>query len=233
MVVPCFDEERRIGTSLSLLSDVLEGMGLDDWEVLVVDDASVDGTAAIVENFAAAHLRVRLEVAAGGKGKGAAVRTGVMLARCEAVLVVDADLAGDLGVVPQMCGRLAAADAVIGSRLLPGAIVEPARTVGRRGAARIFRAAVSMLTPLRVSDPQCGFKLFRREVVQVHLAQTTTTGYAYEIELLLRLVNAGAVVDEVPVTWREGRDSKVRVVRDGLGMLAQVWSARRCASQAG
>jgi len=233
VVVPCFDEERRIGTSLALLCATLERMGLDAWEVLVVNDASIDGTASIVETFAAAHPQVRLEVASGGKGKGAAVRTGVMLARCDAVLVVDADLAGDLGVVPQMCHRLATADAIIGSRLLPGAIVEPARSVGRRGAALIFRTAVRLMTPLRVSDPQCGFKLFRRDLVQTHIAQTQTSGYAYEIELLLRLTNAGAVIEEIPVTWREGRDSKVRVVRDGLGMLAEVWSARRRAGQAG
>jgi len=99
VVLPCFDEERRIGTSLAVLSETLEGMGLDDWEVLVVDDASVDRTAAIVKDFAAEHQRVHLVVATGGKGKGAAVRTGVMLARCHAVLVVDADLAGDLGAV--------------------------------------------------------------------------------------------------------------------------------------
>jgi len=233
VVVPCFDEERRIGTSLAVLSETLEGMGLDDWEVLVVDDASVDRTAAIVKDFAAEHQRVHLVVAAGGKGKGAAVRTGVMLARCHAVLVVDADLAGDLAVLPQMCHRLATADAVIGSRLLPGAIVEPARSLGRRGAALIFRSAVRLMTPLRVSDPQCGFKLFRRDVVRTHIAQTQTSGYAYEIELLLRLADAGALIEEIPVTWREGRDSKVRVVRDGVGMLAEVWSARRRAGQAG
>ncbi|MCY7297593.1 MAG: glycosyltransferase [Ilumatobacteraceae bacterium] len=233
VVVPCFDEERRIGTSLVQLCDVLTQMAYGDWEVLIVDDHSSDDTRRIVEAFAAAHPRVHLEVASGGKGKGAAVRTGVMLARYDAVLVVDADLAGDLGVVPQMCRRLATADAVIGSRLLPGAIVEPRRSVGRRGAALIFRTAVRLMTPLRVSDPQCGFKLFRREVVQAQIAATQTSGYAYEIELLLRLTNAGAVIEEVPVTWREGRDSKVRVVRDGIGMLAEVWSARRRAGQAG
>jgi len=69
--------------------------------------------------------------------------------------------------------------------------------------------------------------------VRTHIAQTQTSGYAYEIELLLRLADAGALIEEIPVTWREGHDSKVRVMRDGLGMLAEVWSARRRAGQAG
>ena len=233
VVVPCFDEELRIGSSLVRLYDFLTEMAMPEWEVLIVDDQSTDRTVAIVETWAAMHPQVRLAPAEHGKGKGAAVRTGVRLARFDAVLVVDADLAGDLAAVPHMCERLAVADAVIGSRLLPGSVVEPARSPARRAAALVFRTAVRVLTTLRVSDPQCGFKLFRREVVQPHIAKMHTNGYAYEIELLLRLGNAGATVEEFPVTWREGRDSKVRVVRDGLGMLTEVWSARRHAGQAG
>ncbi len=226
VVVPCFDEELRIGASLGQLYDTLTAMSLTTWEVLVVDDQSTDRTVAIVEVWAAMHPQVRLVSVHGGKGKGAAVRTGALLARFDAVLVVDADLAGDLGVVPRMCEQLAFADAVIGSRLLPGAVVEPPRSMGRRAAALVFRAAVRLMTTLRVSDPQCGFKMFRRDVVQPHIAQMQTNGYAYEVELLLRLANAGAVIEEIPVTWREGRDSKVRVLSDGVSMLRELWSAR-------
>lgn len=226
VVVPCFDEELRIGTSLAHLYDTLAAMSLPEWEVLVVDDQSTDRTVAIVETWGKIHPQVRLASVQGGKGKGAAVRTGVLLARYDAVLVVDADLAGDIGVVPQMCERLASADAVIGSRLLPGAVVEPARSLARRVAALAFRIAVRSMTTLRVSDPQCGFKMFRRDVVQPHVAQMQTTGYAYEVELLLRLTKAGAVIEEIPVTWREGHDSKVRLLSDGCRMLRELWSAR-------
>ncbi|HQZ35605.1 MAG TPA: glycosyltransferase [Ilumatobacteraceae bacterium] len=226
VVVPCFDEELRIGASLAQLCDTLTEMSLPEWEVLVVDDQSTDRTAAIVESWAAMHPQVHLARAQGGKGKGAAVRTGVLLARYDAVLVVDADLAADLGVVPQMCQRLASADVVIGSRLLSGAVVEPARSLGRRTGALVFRTAVRLMTTLRVTDPQCGCKMFRRDVVQPHIAELRTNGYAYEIELLLRLTKSGAVIEEIPVTWREGRDSKVRVLSDGFSMLGELWSAR-------
>ena len=91
----------------------------------------------------------------------------------------------------------------------------------------VFRTMVRLTTPLRVSDPQCGFKLFRREMVQREIAQVNTDGYAYEVELLMRLIRAGAVVVEVPVRWREGRDSKVRVTSDGLQMLRELWAARK------
>lgn len=231
VVVPCFDEERRVGASLGVLCDALAAMPLERWEVLVVDDHSTDRTEAIVEAFAAGHPQVRLTRTSTGKGKGAAVRTGVLAAVNDAVLVVDADLAGDLAAVPTMCELLARADAVIGSRLLPGAVVEPARTLARRGAAMVFRTMVRLVTPLRVSDPQCGYKLFRREVAQRVIAHVGTDGYAYEIELLLRLTRAGAVVVEVPVTWREGRDSKVRVTSDGLQMLRELWAARKSADR--
>jgi len=227
VVVPCFDEERRVGASLEQLCAALAAMPLASWEVLVVDDHSTDGTAAIVEAVAAGRPQVRLARTRTGKGKGAAVRTGVLAAVNDAVLVVDADLAGDLGAVPAMCELLVGADAVLGSRLLPGAVVEPARSLARRGAAMVFRTMVRLTTPLRVSDPQCGFKLFRRETVQREIAQVNTDGYAYEVELLMRLIRAGAVVVEVPVRWREGRDSKVRVTSDGLQMLRELWAARK------
>lgn len=229
VVVPCFDEELRIGASLVHLCAALARTDVVDWEVLVVDDHSTDDTARIVEAFVATEPRVVLATSQEGKGKGGAVRCGVLRARGDAVLVVDADLAGDLMVVPLMLDRLAQADAVLASRLLPGSVVEPARSMGRRGAALIFRAAVRVMTPLRVSDPQCGFKLFRREVVQAQIAVTQTNGYAYEIELLLRLERSGAVIEEVPVTWREGRDSKVRVVRDGVKMLGELRRAGQLA----
>lgn len=227
VVVPCFDEERRIGATVAALCRVLEGSGAPAWEVVVVDDHSADRTAEIVRAALPAHPHLRLLAAEVGKGKGAAVRTGALAAVHDAVLVVDADLAGDLGALPRMCELLVDADAVLGSRLLPGAVVQPPRTTQRRIAAWGFRAAVRVATPLRVSDPQCGFKLFRREPLQRHVQSLRTTGYAYEVELLVRFADAGAVLVDLPITWREGRDSKVRVMRDGTAMLAEVWRARR------
>lgn len=227
VVVPCFDEERRIGATIAELCRVLDALDPPAWEVLVADDHSTDGTVEIVRAASAAHPHVRLLDAAEGKGKGAAVRTGALAAAHDAVLVVDADLAGDLTALPRMCELLADADAVLGSRLLPGAVLQPARTLQRRAAAWVFRAVVRVATPLRVSDPQCGFKLFRREPLQRHARSLSTTGYAYEVELLVRLVQSGAVLVDVPITWREGHDSKVRVGRDGVTMLREVWRARR------
>lgn len=225
-MIPCFDEERRIGLTLATLVGQLEGLG-EPFEIVVVDDHSTDRTAAIVGEAVATDPRIRLLVTARGKGKGAAVRTGILAAHGEAVLVVDADLAGDLASLPQMLQLLTTADAVLGSRLLAEAIIEPRRTVGRRAAAFVFRSVVRVLTPLRVSDPQCGHKLFRRAVVQGPATALVTEGYAYEIELLLRLRAAGAVVVDAPITWREGHDSKVRVGRDGLSMIRDVWRVSR------
>ncbi|MDO8361942.1 MAG: glycosyltransferase [Actinomycetota bacterium] len=233
VVVPCYDEERRIGGSLQVLVTTLADMPVNGWEVVVVDDRSTDRTAAIVSAAAADEPRVRLVSTARGKGKGAAVRAGALAATGEAVLVIDADLAADLAVLPEMLRAVAAgdADAVLGSRLIAGAQIEPARNIGRRVAAAAFRAAVRVVTPLRVSDPQCGCKLFRGDVLREHAARLQTDGYAYEVELLLRLHAAGATIREVPVRWCEGGDSKVRVVHDGVAMFADLWRARRRAQR--
>jgi dolichyl-phosphate beta-glucosyltransferase len=229
VVVPCFDEETRIGATLQVLCETL-GQDLTlQWEVLVVDDQSTDATAAVVRQAAANEPRVRLLATNGRKGKGAAVREGALAAIGDAVLVTDADLAGDLAALPAMMRALDDADAVLGSRLLPGAVTEPARPLPRRCAAFVFRAAVRLVTPLRVSDPQCGCKLFRRQMLQHHIELLRTDGYAYEVELLIRLQAAGATLVELPIRWREGRGSKVRVIRDGVHMLRDLMRAVRMA----
>jgi dolichyl-phosphate beta-glucosyltransferase len=88
---------------------------------------------------------------------------------------------------------------------------------------------VRLVTPLRVSDPQCGCKLFRRQMLQHHIELLRTDGYAYEVELLIRLQAAGATLVELPIRWREGRGSKVRVIRDGVHMLRDLMRAVRMA----
>ena len=230
VVVPCFDEERRLPVTLARLEEWLVGM--TDWELVVVDDHSRDRTRELLASFAATRLAVRL-VSSHGKGKGAAVRTGVLATRGAHVLVSDADLAGDLEAVPEMRKRLAGADGVLASRHLPGASVEPSRPIIRRISAWTFRRALRILTPLRYSDPQCGFKLYSGDVAREIFAEVTLTGYAYEVEALLLADAKGWRLVEHPIAWREGPFSKVHVLRDGIAMLVDARRAARRLARAG
>lgn len=224
IVVPCFDEELRLPDTLARLDEWLESV--PGWEVVIVDDHSRDLTRRLATEFAATRASVHV-LTSNGKGKGAAVRTGVLGSTGEQVLVTDADLAGDLASVPAMRAKLATADAVFASRQLPGAIVEPQRPPIRRIAAWVFRRALRVLTPLRVSDPQCGFKLYRGDVAREIFGEVRLDGYAYEVEALLIAASQGRTIVEHPIHWREGPFSKVNVVRDGAAMLIDARRATR------
>jgi dolichyl-phosphate beta-glucosyltransferase len=235
-VVPCFNEERRIVTTLHTLTAILDSKVPGAWEIVVVDDSSTDATNHLVQRRAAADPRVRIAVAdrEGGrsKGKGAAVRSGLLAATYDHVLVTDADLAGAPDQVTALLDAIGDAAAAIGTRVLPGAVIDQPRPLRRRAAAAVFRAFARRAGCVTVSDPQCGFKLFRRDAVRPHAAALVTDGFAYEVELLLRMQRAGLDVVEVPIRWSEGTASNVRVLADGLRMAGDVFRARRAVATA-
>ena len=236
-VVPCFNEASRLVTTLAALTRTLDDIVPERWEVVIVDDASTDDTLAMAQRWAAADARVRVESSTRrdgpggrpghGKGKGAAVRTGLLAAAGEHVFVTDADLAGDPDQLALLLDRIGDAAAAVGTRVRHGAVVDPPRPLRRRLPAALFRAFARVVGGVRVSDPQCGFKLFRGDAVRPHAEALVTDGFAYEVELLLRLQRAGAYVVEVPIRWSEGTDSNIHVLGDGMRMAGEVIAARR------
>ena len=189
---------------------------------MVVDDSSTDDTRSIAQRRAASDVRVRVESPTKrerrGKGKGAAVRTGLLAATGELIFVTDADLAGDPDQLAVLLDRIGDAAAAVGTRVRDGAVVNPPRPLRRRLPAALFRGFARVVGGVGVSDPQCGFKLFRSDAVRPHAEALITDGYAYEVELLLRLQRAWATVVEVPIRWSEGTDSNIHVVGDGVRM---------------
>lgn len=218
IIVPCYNEAARLEGMIAQLTAIADNaVGADAWDLLIVDDLSTDDSA---ERFDRQNVdeRVRMIRPTIGTGKGAAVRAGLLAARGRLAFVVDADLAGDPGQLPAAMAALGDVAAVVGSRVLPGAVVSPPRHLGRRIPAAIFRSVARHVVGVRVSDPQCGFKLFRLATVRPIAAALRTDGFAYELELLSRLADSGATVVELPIAWSAGTESKVRVVTDGITM---------------
>lgn len=229
IIVPCRNEVRRVDDFVSRLTACADAsVGAARWEMLVVDDASTDDTAARVSHHATHDPRVALLRPAVGAGKGAAVRAGLLAARGRLSFVTDADLAGQ---PEQLAAAIAAlgteAVALTGSRTLPGAVVQPARPLGRRLPAAIFRGGARVALAVAASDPQCGFKLFRTAAVRPAAEQLFTDGFAYELELLRRIADDGGAVVDFPIRWTGGEGSSVRVVTDGLMMARDVVRIRR------
>jgi dolichyl-phosphate beta-glucosyltransferase len=221
VVIPAYNEEARIGGTLAAMVAWLDGRG-EDYEILVADDGSSDGTADLVDRFAASAPRVRVLRLGRNRGKGAAVRDGILAARGREILFSDADLATPIEeLLPLRAALAAGADIAIASRALPDSDIRTRQHPLRELMGRTFNVVVRALTVGNLKDTQCGFKLFRANVAHDLFGSATVDGFAFDVEILL-LARGVYKVREVPVTWRHVEQSKVSPGRDAAQMLVDV-----------
>lgn len=227
IVIPAYNEEARLPALLEKLAaeadDAAAEAGLRLQETLIVDDGSTDRTRQMLE--AAGTENERLTPVLGfdrNQGKGAAFAAGAMRAEGDYVLLADVDLSTPLGELKKLTAALeAGADVAIGSRAVPGAVVErgPAH---RKVTGSTFNGAVRLLTGLRVKDTQNGFKLFPVAAVQRYAAQLSCPGFAFDVELLMRAQLDGLRIAEVPILYLHDVRSSVRVASASPQMLREV-----------
>jgi dolichyl-phosphate beta-glucosyltransferase len=219
VVIPAYNEEARIGPTLAAVTAWLDAER-EDYEVIVVDDGSRDATARVVEQQASPRLRLlRLPE---NRGKGAAVRAGVLASTGDQVLFSDADLATPISELPKLRERLEHGYAVaIGSRGLPGADIRVRQHPVREMMGRTFNVIVRAFLIGGIRDTQCGFKLFRGPVARELFAESRVDGFAFDVEVLL-LARRHHRIAEVPVVWRHVEQSKVSPGVDAARMLVDV-----------
>jgi dolichyl-phosphate beta-glucosyltransferase len=226
VVIPAFNEVPRLPRYLDEIVAYFEGRG-EPYEVIVVDDGSTDGTAAVVEGRARQFPAVRVLRLEHNSGKGAAVRAGMLAARGEYRLFADADGATPIAELKRLEPALAAgADVAIGSRVLVDPAVSVATRPYRVTAGRAFNWLVARLGLRSVADSQCGFKAFTGAAAKRLFGQLRTRGFGFDVELLLKAQAVGYRIVEVPVNWADQAGSKVAVLRHGPGMLWQIVKAR-------
>lgn len=223
MVIPAYNEERRLPQTLARVHEYL-GAQPYPFEIVVVDDGSTDGTARAVEVFARDRPNVRL-IKNDHRGKGYTVRTGMLAAQGHIILFSDADLSTPIEDIEKLLPWFERGyDIVIGSREGVGAqrIKEP---FYRHLMGRVFNLIVKLLTVRGIEDTQCGFKAFRDDVAQdiftrVQLygehARRVSNGMvtAFDVEVLFIAKKAGYRIKEVPVQWRYGTETKVNPLKD-------------------
>lgn len=227
-VIPAFNEADRIGPSIQRVWDYLRSRyGAGGFEMIVVDDGSRDSTVAVVEQFMARAPELRLIRFSQNRGKGAAVRAGMMAATGEAVLFSDADLSTPIEEVEGALRLLAdGGDVVIGSRALAGSRILVRQHRLRESMGRLFNYLVRILLQIPFRDTQCGFKLFRREAAHAVFQRARIDGFAFDVEAVLIAMQLGYVVCEMPVRWINDPASKVTMSRHPAQMFADLWRIR-------
>jgi dolichyl-phosphate beta-glucosyltransferase len=211
VVIPAYNEAQRLPRSLERLRSFLDARGAR-YEILVADDGSRDGTAAAAARAGADAVRV-LE---GGtnRGKGHAVRRGMLAATGQRRLMTDADLSTPIEELQRLEAALdAGADVAIGSRAVAGARVEVRQGAFRESAGRAFNRLVRALLLPGILDTQCGFKLWTGPAAVRAFTPLRLDGFSFDVEALYVARRAGLRIAEVPVVWRNDAASRV----SGLG----------------
>lgn len=218
IVVPAYNEHKRIGATLRHILDYLHQEGLDA-EVVAVDDGSRDDTAEIVGGFASENPEVRLLSNPGNQGKGYAVRNGMLHARGQFLLFTDADLSSPISEVRKLLGALeAGADVAIGSRWLDPSLQFQRQPLKRRIYSRLFNFYLRALLGLRFRDTQCGFKAFTRHAAESIFSLQQITRWGFDAEILYVARKRKLKVAEVPVIWGHDERSTIHPLKDGLRM---------------
>ena len=228
VVIPAYNEAARIGPYLAAIREYLDAEYPRNYEVLVVDDGSADGTVALVKRVGLDWPQLHTIGLGTNRGKGAAVRTGVLAAKGRRILFADADGATPIEEERRLSIAIAhGAKVAAGSRYVPGPGVHRERNRKREAASAVFRTAARVLVGVGVKDTQCGFKMFEAQLGRMLFEQSRETGYLFDIEVLSLAKRLGLQVAEVAVNWSEQPGSKVRFVRDSLRMFAGLWRLRR------
>jgi len=228
VVIPCFNEAARIGQTVRLTLDYLCSVSPES-ELIVVDDGSTDATSIVArEALSTARIETRLLENFPNRGKGAAVRKGLLAAQRSIGLFFDADLSTPLEETPKVIEPIAngEADVAFGSRALDRTLIGHHQPWRREQAGRIFNLLVRVMTGLPFWDTQCGFKAFRLDVSRPILEAARAIGFAFDVELLYLAQRAGLRLREIPVRWNHAEGSKLRFFQDSLRMLREVIALR-------
>ncbi len=234
IVIPAYNEEERIGESLSEVCVYMNGSNMA-YEVIVVDDGSADRTSQVVECIAKDHREVKLVRYEVNRGKGYALRTGVLATKGDFVLVMDADLSTPMNELWKLMPYLAddGFDIAIGSRALAMSDIVRKQPWWRRGMGKTFNKVVKALVVADFEDTQCGFKLFPGNVARSLFGEAKIDRFAYDVEILARARQKGCTIKEVPIRWINSPESKVDPVKDSFRMLVDLVRIRVLMGKAG
>jgi dolichyl-phosphate beta-glucosyltransferase len=224
VVVPAYNEAGRLEPGLRRAVEYLRGRGRP-FELLVVDDGSRDATSAVAAAFAAEGVRVIRHER--NRGKGAAVRTGVVASRGERVLISDADFSTPIEEVEKLEARLGnGTPLVIGSRGLDTSQVRQHQPFYREMMGRTFNLIIRLIGVRGIRDTQCGFKLAAGDAGRSLFSALTLDGFAWDVEMIWLARRRGLRVAEVGVVWVNSPDSRVDPIRSSLAMLRDVMVMR-------
>ncbi len=229
IVIPAFNESARIPATLE---SVIACVRTNSWdaEIIVVNDGSSDNTAELVQNIAKEAPELRMIENPGNRGKGYAVRNGVLHSLGDIVMFTDSDLSAPILEAERLFAAIrGGADIAIGSRWLATSRQTHRQPLYRQIFGRCFNGVCRMVMRLPFADTQCGFKAFTRAAAQTVFQLQTIERWGFDPEILFIALKRGFKVQEVPVSWAHDARTRMSYLRDGMQMLKELaivrWNA--------
>ena len=225
IIIPSYNEELRLPATLERIATYLSDTG-QEAEVLVVDDGSKDGTAAVADYFRIKLPTLRVISNGVNRGKGYSVKHGMQEARGRIALFTDADLSAPIEEAGKLIDALKTCDVAIGSRAMDRSLITVHESPFREFAGIIFNKIVRSILWLPFVDTQCGFKAFLRERCGVIFEQQTIERFGFDPELLYLARRHGLRAVEIPVRWGHSPATKVSMLHDSIQMFIDVFTIR-------
>lgn len=223
LVIPMYNEASILPDTLRQTSEYMDKTFPNGYEIIFSDDGSLDDSRKIVDEFSKSHKSIRSVGYEKNRGKGCAVRTGILAAEGDVIISTDCDLAYGLDVIKKAFDIFESSDAelVIGSRRLEKDGYE-GYTLIRKLASKTYLKCLSIAAGFKLSDSQCGFKCYRNASAKKIFEGCEVDGFAFDFEVLIRAQKFGMKITEMPVKIINHRESKVNVFSDSLKMLKDI-----------
>ena len=228
VVIPAYNESHHLPNTLQAVQNYFDKRTLSQ-EILVVDDGSQDNTSQIVLNLQDQVPELNIISNEQNSGKGYSVRRGMLSATGDMVLMMDADQSSPIDELDKLIPpiRDGQCDIAIGSRALKASRIEKHQPIYREPLGYIYNDIIQILLFKGIEDTQCGFKLFRRPVVEhIFSRATRVDGFAFDVEVLFVARKLGFRIAEIPIRWRNDPESKVKIVRHGSRMILDLFRIR-------
>ena len=226
IIIPAYNEENRIGNSLRKIFRYLKEQD-HDFEIIVIDDGSNDKTLNLLTEYSQEFPNLIVLKNEINYGKGYSVKRGILKSRGDIVLYADADLSTPIEEMEKLLNWLDKGYQIsIGSRDLPGSKIKKHQAWYREFMGRAFNKIIRIILDLDFRDTQCGFKCFKRSAALEVFNSMKLDGFSFDVEILFIAKKRGFKVKEVPVTWYDSPESKVKIIRDSSIMLWDVLKLR-------
>jgi len=223
VVIPAYNEERRIGKTLRKVIKYLNKKR-HDYEIIVVDDGSRDDTAKVVGFFR--NKRLMLLQNRKNCGKGFSIKRGMLAARKKYLLFSDADLSTPIEELEKFVKLKDKYDILIGSRALKRSEIRIKQPFYRVMMGKVFNLMVNLTVVRGIKDTQCGFKLFKKDAAKRIFRKQAFRGFGFDVEILFIAKKYGYSIKEIPIVWTNSPDTKVSAIKDSIRMFADLLRIR-------